>query len=163
MNWTTATKQERIDAIATIYKDGATARLLGEAIGVTRNTIIGFYSRNPDVAAQYPLQVPLKDRVAKNPRKRPPEPRKNRTEPSRPTIVPAPPIVPDLDRTGIPLLELGRNMCRWPVNDAKQGELHLFCGEAGFPYCPHHAEMSRGHGTEGERSADRILKREMVK
>ncbi|MER8540282.1 hypothetical protein NKH17_12585 [Mesorhizobium sp. M1334] len=41
----------------------------------------------------------------------------------------------------IPLEELRHGECRWPVNNAAQGEKHLFCGKAASlsSYCPHHA------------------------
>ncbi|MER9901643.1 GcrA family cell cycle regulator [Mesorhizobium sp. M0130] len=42
----------------------------------------------------------------------------------------------------LPLAELGANQCRFAVNDAPAGELHLFCGEVtgeGASYCAHHS------------------------
>lgn len=39
---------------------------------------------------------------------------------------------------GFPLADLSRQQCKWPVNHAQDGELHLFCGEAvqnGHSYC----------------------------
>lgn len=44
-----------------------------------------------------------------------------------------------------PLAELGRHDCRWPVNDAGQGEVHLFCGAAaaeGKSYCADHCRLA---------------------
>ena len=41
---------------------------------------------------------------------------------------------------GRPLADLGRFECRFAVNDAAMGELHLFCGTAtnGGRWCDHH-------------------------
>nr|WP_235914687.1 GcrA family cell cycle regulator [Brucella tritici] len=46
---------------------------------------------------------------------------------------------------GILLADLSRHQCRWPVNRANIGELHLFCGEAvqsGYPYCEEHCRKA---------------------
>lgn len=42
----------------------------------------------------------------------------------------------------VPIMDLSANECRWPVNDAKPGEAHLFCGaecSTGKPYCTAHS------------------------
>lgn len=162
MTWPSLTATERVDRIKSVYIVGMSASKIGALLGTTRNSIIGYYSRNPDLAMSHPLPPATYLRT----RQHAPRKQRERQNPKPKTVKPVPVQIeyrepPKSD--GIPLLDLGRFSCRWAVNDAKQGELHLFCGAAGFPYCPHHAEMSRGHGTEGERSADRILKREMVK
>ncbi|SRR5229473_1898163 len=54
---------------------------------------------------------------------------------------------------GIPLLDLARDQCHWPVNDRKGFDDHLFCGAKGYPWCPHHARMAYGSGTPSERRA----------
>lgn len=43
---------------------------------------------------------------------------------------------------GIETLKAGE--CRWPVNDAKPGEKHLFCGRISglSSYCPHHCRRA---------------------
>ncbi|WP_417878507.1 GcrA family cell cycle regulator [Vibrio sp.] len=46
---------------------------------------------------------------------------------------------------GFPLAELSRHQCKWPVNRAQTGELHLFCGEAvqsGRQYCEDHCRKA---------------------
>ncbi|MBT1154338.1 hypothetical protein J1C56_01905 [Aminobacter anthyllidis] len=48
----------------------------------------------------------------------------------------------DAESRGIPLLELARHDCRWPVNDAEKGAEHLFCGRPSAPerpYCRAHS------------------------
>lgn len=51
------------------------------------------------------------------------------------------PHVYDATARHVPLVDLRHGECRFAVNDAAQGEQHLFCGRAaGFAsYCPHHA------------------------
>lgn len=44
-----------------------------------------------------------------------------------------------------PLAELKANECRWPVNEASQGDVHLFCGAAAVaakPYCADHCRLA---------------------
>lgn len=65
------------------------------------------------------------------------------------TLVPRPraedlgdPKAYDAESRGIPLIELARHDCRWPVNDAERGAEHLFCGRPSAPerpYCRTHA------------------------
>ena len=46
---------------------------------------------------------------------------------------------------GFPLADLSRHQCKWPVNRAQAGELHMFCGEAvqsGHPYCEEHCQKA---------------------
>lgn len=61
-----------------------------------------------------------------------------------------------------PLDDLEWSDCRWPVNDAARGEVHLFCGlhaEKPGGYCAHHAQRAWGEGTRGENAAERTLAR----
>lgn len=64
------------------------------------------------------------------------------------------------------LMDLTSRTCKWPVNDPPRGEPFLFCGaekDAGTePYCPFHARLSTGPGTESERRAYRPY-REMAR
>lgn len=44
-----------------------------------------------------------------------------------------------------PLSEIKANECKWPVNDAVEGEQHLFCGhpvKASQPYCAAHCDRA---------------------
>lgn len=45
----------KIAAIQAVYAPGMSAREIGEALGVTKNVVVGFYRRNPDELAAYPL------------------------------------------------------------------------------------------------------------
>ncbi|MCP8897375.1 hypothetical protein KYK29_20805 [Shinella daejeonensis] len=59
---------------------------------------------------------------------------------------------PSPSRSSLPLADLSRYACRWPVNDAKPAELHLFCGqrtEGTKPYCKAHCLLAyRKRGAE---------------
>jgi GcrA cell cycle regulator len=61
----------------------------------------------------------------------------------------------------IPLADLKPGECKWPVNDAPNGEQHLFCGNPSDTgvYCRPHYGRSIGVGTVGERRAFRELER----
>lgn len=77
-------------------------------------------------------------------------------DPDVPAFVPRPasalsgrveaPIVRDAASRHVALVDLKHDECRFPVNDAAPGEMHLFCGmpaAAGRPYCRHHALRAR--------------------
>lgn len=61
----------------------------------------------------------------------------------------------------VALADLSPGECKWPVNDAAVGEVHLFCGNRADmgSYCRSHWERSVGVGTVGERRAARELER----
>lgn len=64
--------------------------------------------------------------------------------------------------TPVPLEELSRSGCRWPIGDEAP---FLFCSEPsvlGRHYCEAHCSMSAGRGTESERNAVKVLRREVV-
>jgi GcrA cell cycle regulator len=51
----------------------------------------------------------------------------------------------------VPIMELERGQCRWPVNDAARGDEHLFCGAPAIPgksYCAAHAAIAYRPGGE---------------
>ncbi len=55
---------------------------------------------------------------------------------------------------GFPLADLSRHQCRWPVNHAQDGELHMFCGETvqiGHPYCDEHCQKAYTGKANGAR------------
>lgn len=74
-----------------------------------------------------------------------------------------PPVFVAIETTdfgdGVPLRDLGPDQCRFAVNDAPTGALHMFCGAEtdGGPWCARHLRMVYGSGTESERAAHRVL------
>lgn len=162
-NWT----PEQDNLLADLLAEGKSASQIGAELGVSRNAVIGRVSRNPDLAkigfARSPGKQGPKSKKSDKPRARP-----QRIRVVSPSILldhapsiplPEPEYVHGERMTvGRPLLKLGHGECRWAVNDAEKGELHLFCGApADGPWCECHRLRSIGKGTEGERSAPRVL------
>lgn len=87
---------------------------------------------------------------------------------TRPAKLPKPKAIPPEAPTpmNLTLMDLTSRTCKWPVNDPPRGEPFLFCGavkEPGIePYCPYHARLATGPGTESERRAYRPY-REMAR
>lgn len=80
-----------------------------------------------------------------------------------------PPLAPGGNSRGRLLADLERRQCRFPLRGA--GEATRFCaveisaadwlpGQPGGSYCRFHRGITRGRGTEEERSAHRALERE---
>lgn len=126
------------------------ARQIAEHFDVTRNAVIGVVHRSKALSAigfaQVFRGVPKVLVVAPKPHVSKPKPAPVKVLPPR----------------FIPLMELKRGECKWPVNDAARGETHLFCGnpaELDKPYCRIHAPLGLGKGTPSERNASAQLKR----
>ncbi|CAB4140996.1 GcrA cell cycle regulator [uncultured Caudovirales phage] len=132
---------ESITAIRTLANEGHTGREIGLRFGVSRNTIIGVCYRNAislggtgTLTQKRVLNanVPTLAQKRKEARQRravrlkAPEPQvQNCTSPRFNTA-------PE----GVPLTDLTRNQCRWPVTTALP---HRFCGaHADGTYCEHH-------------------------
>jgi hypothetical protein len=92
------------------------------------------------------------------PRRKPVKTAKPR-DASEPPAAKAPPVrtvavdaaAYDAKSLHLPLADLRSDQCRWPVNDAVGGEVHLFCGhaiartrETQPPYCKHHQARHTG-------------------
>lgn len=127
---TSAWSDGRVKQLQTLYYEGCSARVIAEAMGVTRNAIIGKahrlgLSRNGSASRTYAPTKPKPDAY-----------RIKREE-----------VLTKLNTlkkiSPKPLITLKARECRFPVNRAKFGELHLFCAQptdAMKTYCPaHHA------------------------
>lgn len=184
MDWRDLTPEGRVEAIKAVWEDGMSAKQIALALpyhGVSRNAVIGILHRHKAKLTGIHLQ-PFGSNgwVKGQPRKR----RKSRAKPAserlprpapRPRIkvvspsilfehVPSKPLpesvfVPGECLTvGRPIHLLGLNECRWAVNDADKGELHLFCGApAEGSWCECHRRKSIGIGTRSEQIAPRVL------
>jgi GcrA cell cycle regulator len=157
---------EQDTRLADFLRDGKSASEIGAELGVSRNAVVGRVHRNPELA---------KIGFARSPGKQGPRQRKSDKPRARPRIavvspsilfdhapavpLPEPVFIPGERHTvGRPILMLGHGECRWPVNDADRGELHLFCGApADGSWCECHRRRSTGKGTESERTAPRVL------
>jgi hypothetical protein len=104
---------------------------------ITRNAAIGRIARDRELHEHFLRTTPKKPK----PPKRPPFKAKASPPPPPPEPVPA----PNRMRL-VPLLELGRNECRWPVTrDLTVTGGHLFCGRRtadGAVYCAAHRRLA---------------------
>lgn len=148
-----------------MLKDKCTASQIGTALGVTRNAVIGRVNRAKKLKKVGFFRASGNDR-AKTVKAETIKPKPRivvRVSPAifNEPVAPKPlPVVTagNPATVGRPIYLLGGCQCRWPVNEAARGEMHLFCASpADGPYCKRHARRSIGRGTESERNADRVL------
>ena len=124
--------------IADMLRKKMSAGRIAAHFGCTRHDIIGLVGRDPALKVIGLQGGP------------PPRPKTPGAKPSRRSALARPasePLIipPAIECRTVPMLDLGANECRWPVNDAARGELHLFCGNpASGPYCPGHAVLNVG-------------------
>jgi hypothetical protein len=139
--------------IGTMLAKKMSARQIAEHFDVTRNSVIGVVHRSKALSAiGFAHKFGGWRKATLTPRT---------IRPKR-VAVPKPELIEVIPPRFITLMELKRGECKWPVNDAARGELHLFCGtpaEPDKPYCCTHAPLGLGKGTPSERSASRDLLR----
>lgn len=178
MTWT----PERKQMVKEMLREGLTGDQMAARLGngITRNAVIGFVHRNPDLKAIGFKRSPGPQNIEKKrdlaiAAKRRKNVRGGTVSLNKIKAIQAPAIVelfdavPDIPGrfgaphvAGIPMWDdvRGRSMltqhrCTWPIND---GGPFLFCGEAkksDRPYCAFHNMAALGKGTESERSAVR--------
>jgi hypothetical protein len=135
---------EKLATVMRLKDTGLSAREIGEAIGGTKNIVIGKLHRlGMPLGRKSP--TPPKPRASverKGPAKRPPVKAAEKTV-QRPRFVEAPVAAAKpalrLVSVGKPIWNLSSAECRWPVSPDDAG-LHLFCaaptGDVMQPYCP---------------------------
>jgi hypothetical protein len=137
---------EKLATVMRLKDTGLSAREIGEAIGGTKNIVIGKLHRLGMPLGRKSLTPPTppKPRAPverKGPAKRPPV--KAAEKPvQRPRFVEAPVVAPKpvlrLVSVGKPIWNLSSAECRWPVSP-DDADLHLFCAAPtarGESYCP---------------------------
>ncbi|MHB2265013.1 GcrA family cell cycle regulator [Aliihoeflea sp. PC F10.4] len=151
---------------ADMWNRGHTATRIAEVIGdkfakhVTRFSIATLVRDRPDVFRQR-----VKGELQRG-RATAPSIVANLSRPDayQPTVTKDAARAYDAASRRLPLPNLDWSDCRFPVNEAERGETHLFCGKpvvgGKVLYCAHHAARCVGSGTEGERSAARVLRNE---
>lgn len=145
---------EDVEKIAGLLRDGLSAgKICKHFVGVSRNAIIGKVARHKTLKA-----IGLKGQEAKPSwvKREPAPPKKakavntnvvamKRAAPPAHRVWPSAPTL--FECRQVPLIDLKPRECKWPVNDAARGEVHLFCGlPAGEgPYCAgHYGRSVRG-------------------
>jgi len=150
--------EAEVETVRAALLEGLSARQIAERVrklhgrDANRNQIVGLVHRRPQLT-EVGFRGPRTRAGAKQLREAKERPARTRKvlprapEAGKPRTTAAPqprPVdvdIPAPEPLAVPLVELGAG-CKWPVNNAAPGELHLFCGAAreGFgPYCPHHA------------------------
>jgi GcrA cell cycle regulator len=140
--------QEVTDRAVALWKSGFSAREVGEAIGFTRNAVIGKMNRlgHGRAAPIHPATKRKGKPIVRVAKPRGPGKRelkrlalvkaKREHEAMRQQVIEA---------LAIEFEALTRSTCRFPVNEPRKGERHLFCGHPVAPgkvYCPHHCAVA---------------------
>jgi GcrA cell cycle regulator len=136
-----------------LWASGESAAVIGAHLGVSRSAVLG-KARRLHLALRRGDRERKPHTETKVPRvpRAPKEPKPSQRAPlfARPegnAWDPVPGTVP------LPLLDLQRGQCKWPVS---QDAPFLFCAapaEEGRPYCAHHHLWAVGRGTASERDA----------
>lgn len=173
MTWKTLTNEQKTHLIKSIWREGISAREIANAIGTTKSSVIGHYSRHKDglVDAPLPMSPREKNKIglvsdATIRRKYYFEKAKNKDEKqvshtiklSFPTIEHDILPIPSTEDDGLYVTLAENDGCMWPLND---GGPYLFCGHVKLKgsYCGRHHVRSMGVGTESERRAHKIGER----
>ncbi len=129
MDWT----DDRVALLKRLWGEGKTAaEIASELGGVTRNAVIGKAHRLKLSNRVSPIQQNKKPVVVIS---KPPVAAEKKIRQT---------LEQDNNRTGISMLELGNQMCRWPLGDPRE-EKFGFCGDGsvpGLPYCDRHAKAA---------------------
>lgn len=152
-DWSKLGTEGRADAIRAAWEPGIAASGIGAKIGVTRNAIIGMYTRHRSEFTDYPLQASVTAKSAHRSRMATSKPKSKPAPTTRPAVIssneiavrrpesmPAPSEAPE--PRNVLLEHLRARQCRWPIND---GGPFLFCGnatDAAVNYCPYHRRVN---------------------
>ena len=147
IHWRELTTDGKIEAIKAVYEPGMSAKEIAESIGgIGRNVVCGIFFRHGPKLEGFPLRAYRTGptRPAKKPKVRSDKFSFGAFDIKKAKVAKA-----ELASTqpahmcGRPLVDLKGSQCRWPVNEADVGELHLFCGApADRSYCEHHTARS---------------------
>lgn len=131
-----------------------------------KNALTGFAYRNRD---QFPMKNPAASLRKQRGTDRPVKAPQSAIRHIRAITVSAPrvkfvrPVISDASEPKLKYLyEMERTDCRWPISGDRSTT--LFCGNEqlqGKPYCPCHHRLSVGRGTESERTATKISRRNL--
>lgn len=167
VEWSSLSTPDRIAAIRAVWAVNLTMSQIAARIpGCNRNRVAGIYSRYKDQLLDRPLRTKQPGVGAKG------SSRANGRVVThhvwrKPRMAPMKPIPPaKYDDTSLKLAmdQLGGRQCRWPTHGPDEIGMILFCGhEAEGSYCTHHKRRSVSRGTESERTAVKVLARELLR
>lgn len=161
---------EEIALLRKMALEGATARQIADALPTerTRSAVLGACHRfGVQLKSGHGGRAP----VIKTPREPRPKPEpKPKPDVAKASLEPKPiggaritMAATLFECRAVPLAEIREGQCKWAVNNAEPGEVHLFCGNATddilHPYCRPHARRARGSGTIPERMASKMPER----
>jgi len=154
MKWADMTTEQRTEFIK--RHRHWTNKQMGQALGTTRNAIIGFRNRaNLQVRTLRPNSAPP---LETKPKRKPRPTKSVLTNHFVPGALPPtsrkPPLRPKGrgQRSWKPLIELEADDCRWPMWESDDNH-RLFCAAPSTrgPYCEHHAKIGyAGFGSRQE-------------
>ena len=123
---------ERINRLKELWHKGASAKEIGDDLGVTKNSIISKLHRLGLKYADQPGAKPLPPRA--------------KVSKHRFRIRPLGRLPPAYEPSApVSLQDAMERHCRWPLNDVRPIESFLFCGATHIensPYCLKHSELS---------------------
>ncbi len=149
--------EERLETLKKLWTEGVSITQIGEALGVSRNSIAGKVHRLGLIKRQSPIlgstakktaqksAPPVAKKDAPPAAKKTPDKTPDKT-PAKKTFVPITPPDPIIWAEDQPLklvlrnLDWSRNKCSWPTGDPQNTDFK-FCGKkvvAGKPYCNDH-------------------------
>lgn len=130
---------EERDKIASMIKAGWSRRRIADAFNMGRNALLGRIHRDKQLRGIAGPPQPRQPRERRPSVPSVPIPKKHKSAPEAVRKEPPPPL-PEMRR--VPLFELERGECKWPVEmDSKVPGGHLFCGAATKDlqgWCPYH-------------------------
>ncbi|WP_273792398.1 GcrA family cell cycle regulator [Brucella anthropi] len=158
--------EDRRRIVANLLREGMSASQISECLGVSRSAIVSVVHRDATLreigfARSAGRAGKLQPALLSRQHERPVRSRRSATErPAKPRSV-VKPIVKQVEAVSpaepvseqsvapeaiaaplfLPLADLDRSQCRFPVNDAAPGEQHLFCGhpvKIESSFCGHH-------------------------
>lgn len=146
-NQANAWGDERVAMLRQLLGQGKSAAQIAAAIGgVTRNAVIGKIHRTKDIFLVGSRSRPNPS----GPKPIPSKPRRKRIviDPAPSIGTPEPILTGQRLTVGIPQVSLSQFQCKWPVNEADRGELHLFCGapKDRGNYCEEHQRLVYNRG-----------------
>jgi len=134
---------ERIELLKSHFAAGLSCREIADAIGVSRNAVIGKLNRLNLTREKKPRRAPQsEDRAQKRPRSVP----RMQYQILRKLYAEAPPAIEETieSQHRCSLLELSKEKCRWPISTPGLADFS-FCGNRpldGLPYCAGHTRLA---------------------